>query len=67
MVSVLPSSVVDIGFGSLLGQTKDYTTGICYFSAKQAALRSKSNECLSWNHDNMSEWSDMSTHSLLFS
>jgi hypothetical protein len=39
MVSILPSSVVDIGFRSLLGQTKDYTTGICYFSTKQAALK----------------------------
>jgi hypothetical protein len=33
MVSVLNTSVVDCGF--------DYTIGICHFSAKHAALRSK--------------------------
>jgi len=27
-----------------LGQTKDYKTGICCFSAKRAALRRKSND-----------------------
>jgi hypothetical protein len=44
MVSVLPSSGVDRGFGFRLGQTKDYNFGICCFSTKQAALRSKSND-----------------------
>jgi hypothetical protein len=34
MVSVLASSVVDREFESWSGQTKDYKTGICYFSAK---------------------------------
>ena len=38
MVSVLASSVVDREFESWSGQTKDYKTGICYFSAKHAAL-----------------------------
>ena len=38
MVSMLTSSVVDGGFESLSGQTKDYEIGICCFSAKHAAL-----------------------------
>ena len=37
MVSVLASSVVDFGFESWSGQTKDYKIGICCFSAKHAA------------------------------
>jgi hypothetical protein len=59
MVSVLPSSGVDRGFGFRLGQTKDYNFGICCFSTKQAALRSKSNDWLARNQDNVSEWGDM--------
>ena len=46
-------------------QTKDYKTGICCFSAKNAALRSKSKDWLAWNHDNVSKCSDMSTSKLL--
>ena len=42
MVGVLASSVVDRGFESRSSQTKDYKIGICYFSAKHAALRRKS-------------------------
>ena len=38
MVSVLASSVVDRGFESRSGQTKDYEIGICCFSSKHAAL-----------------------------
>ena len=49
MVGVLVSSVVDRGFEPQLGKTKDYKIGICCFSAKHAALRSKSKDwlCLS--------------------
>jgi hypothetical protein len=39
MVSVLAPSAIDRGFEPWSGQTKDYKFGICYFSAKQAALR----------------------------
>jgi hypothetical protein len=46
MVSVLTSSVVDRGFKSRSGQTKDYKIGICCFSAKYAALRRKSKDWL---------------------
>jgi hypothetical protein len=36
-----------------MGQTKDYEIGICYFSAKQAALRRKSKDWLAQNRDNV--------------
>ena len=38
MVRVLASSVVDRGFDPRSCQTKDYTIGICCFSAKHSAL-----------------------------
>jgi hypothetical protein len=67
MVSVLALSVVDRGFEPWSGQTKDYKTGICCFSAiKHAALRRKSKDWLAQNQNNVSEWSNMSTHRLLF-
>jgi hypothetical protein len=59
MVSVLTMSVVDNGFEHRLGQTKDYKTGICCFSAKHAALRKKSKVWLARNQDNVFEWGDM--------
>jgi hypothetical protein len=46
MVSMLASSVVDRGFEPRSGQTKDYKSGICCFSAKHAALRRKIKEVL---------------------
>ena len=66
MVSVLASSAIDRGFDPRSGQTKDYKIGICCFSAKQAALRRKSKDCLARNQDNVSEWGDMSIRGLLF-
>ena len=39
---------------------------ICFFSAKHAALRRKSKDCLARNRDNVSEWGDMSIRELLF-
>jgi len=66
MVSVLTSSAIDREFEPLLGQTKDYKIGICFFSAKHAVLRRKSKDWLAWNQNNVSEWSDMSTRGLLF-
>jgi hypothetical protein len=63
---MLTSSVVDRGFDLWSGQTKDYKIGVCCFSAKHAALRSKSKDGLAWNQNNVSEWSNMSTHGLLF-
>ena len=66
MVSVLASSVVDRGFEPRSGQIKDYTIGLCCFSAKYAALRSMSKDWLARYQNNVSEWSDMSTRGLLF-
>ena len=66
MVSVLVSSAVDRGIDPRSCQTKDYKIGICCFSAKHTALRSKSKDWLARNHNNVSEWSDMSTRGLLF-
>ena len=66
MISVLSSSAVDRGFAPQSGQIKHYTIGICFISAKHAALRRKSKDWLARNHKNMSELSDMSTHGLLF-
>jgi hypothetical protein len=65
IVSVLASSPVGRVFEPRSGQTKDYTIGICYFSAKHAALRRKSKDWLA-RSQNVSEWSDMSTRGLLF-
>jgi hypothetical protein len=42
------------------GQTKDYTIGVCCFSAKHAALRKKSNSEFARNQKNVSEWNNMS-------
>jgi hypothetical protein len=66
MVSVLVSSVVDRGFEARSGQTKDYTIGICCFSAKHATFRIKNKDWLARNQDKVSEWSDMSMRGLLF-
>ena len=66
MVSVLASSAVYHGFEPRSGQTKDYAIGVCYFSAKHVALRRKSKDWLTRNQNNVSEWSDISTHGLLF-
>ena len=58
--------MVDRGLKLRSGQTKDYKIGICYFSAKHAALRRKSKDGLARNQNNVSEWNDMSTRGLLF-
>jgi hypothetical protein len=60
MVSVLALSAVDRGFESQSGQTKDYTIGICCFSAKYATLRRKRKYWVAWNQNNVCEWNDIS-------
>jgi hypothetical protein len=65
MVIVIASSVVDGGFDHRSGQTKDHEIGMCCFSAKHAALRKKSKYWFVRNQNNVSEWTDMSTHWLL--
>ena len=67
MLTVLSSNAVDRGFETQSGQTtKDYTIGICCFSAKQAGLRRKSKYWFARNQNNVSECSDMSTLGVLF-
>ena len=66
MVNVRTSSAVDRASEPQSGQTQDYKIGICYFSAKHAALSSKSKDWFARNQNNVSEWSDMSTWGLLF-
>ena len=66
MVSMLASSAVDRGFKSQSGQIKDYEIGTCCFSAKHTALKIKSKDWFLQNQDNVSVWSNMSTHGLLF-
>jgi hypothetical protein len=50
LASVLASSVVDHGFENLLGQTKDYEIGICCYSVKHVALRSKNKDYMKDKH-----------------
>ena len=66
MVSMLTSNSVDRRFEPRSCQTKDYEIGMCCFSAKHTALRRKSKDWLAQNQNNVSEWSDMSTHGPLF-
>jgi hypothetical protein len=66
MLSVLASSAVYHGLEPRSGQTKDYKIGICCFSAKHAALRSKSKDWLARNQNDVFEWSDMSIRGLWF-
>ena len=66
MVSVLALSAVDRRLEPRSGQTKYYTIGICYFSAKHAALKSKSKNWVALNQNNVSDWSDISIPGLLF-
>ena len=67
MVIVLASSAVDRGFEPLSGQNKNYTIGICYFSAKHVALRRKRKDWLARNQDNVSEWGRHAYTSTCFS
>jgi hypothetical protein len=54
--------VVDRGFAPQSGNSKDYTIGICCFSAKHAvALRRKSKDWLARNQDNMQIIANIST------
>jgi len=66
IVIMLALSVVDCGLE--LDHTKDNEIGIFYSPTKHAALRREreNNNWLARNQDNVSEWSDTSTHKLLF-
>jgi hypothetical protein len=66
MVNMFASSVIDPWVFTPSGSEKDYAIGICCFSAKQAALRSKRRYRQVRNSNNLSERSDMSIRELLF-
>jgi predicted LPLAT superfamily acyltransferase len=62
---MLTSRAVDRGTRPRSDLTKgEY--GICGFLAKDTSLRRKSKDWLARNQYNVPEWSDMSTHGLLF-
>ena len=63
MVRMLASIVVDGGFEPTSGQTNDYKIGICCFSVKHTA----SKDWLAWNHNNVSEWGEMSNRKTVVS
>jgi hypothetical protein len=67
MVSMHTSSAEELGFKPRYGQAKNYNIGICCFSTKHSALRSKSKDWLARNQNNVSEWSDMSTQRIVVS
>jgi hypothetical protein len=58
MVSVLATCVVDHGFKSKSGKTRDYKIDSCCFFGKHPALR------FARNQDNVSVWSTMPIHGL---
>ena len=58
MVSLLTLSDVDCRFETWYSQNKDYTIGICCFSAKHTVLKSKRKDWLALNQVYVSEWSD---------
>jgi hypothetical protein len=60
MVSALVSSTVCLGFESHSALPITINGYVC-FSAKHAALRSKSKDWLVRNQDNVSKWRDMPT------
>ena len=63
----LPLTVVQflLIVSSSCGQIKDHQIDNCCFSVKYEALRSKIKDWLAGNQDNVSEWSNISTHWLL--
>jgi outer membrane protease len=65
---MLAINTIDREFEPWSGLTKDHKigTGIYCFSSQNTPLRSKNKDWLAHNQDNVSEWSDMSTHERLF-
>ena len=54
-----------VGSRSSQVKIKYYKIGICCFSVNHKGLRSKNKDWLTRNQNNVSEWSDMSTHRML--
>lgn len=64
IVLVPKMEIVRLVPGSL--ETNYYKIGICEFYVKYKTVRNKNRYCFVRNKDSVSEWSDMSIHSLLF-
>jgi hypothetical protein len=54
------SSAIDRGFEPQSAQIQDFKIGMCYFFAKQAALKRKNKDWLARNQNNVSEWNVVS-------
>ena len=52
---------LECGFENRSGQPNDNKIGICCFSDKFAAIRSKSSDLLTRNQNNVPKWSNVST------
>ena len=62
MVSVLASNEVHRAFEPRSGQTKVYIIGICCISAMHAALMNECKDWLTWNQNNVCQWSVSVSH-----
>jgi hypothetical protein len=65
MVSVLSSSTEVCEFEPQLSQTKDYKISICCFSIEHATLRSKCKDWMARNQNNVLEWNNITTHTVV--
>ena len=66
MASVLASTAVYSWFESQSDHTKDDKIYIRCFTAKDTALKRKSQDCYARNQENVSEWCNMYIRGLLF-
>jgi hypothetical protein len=62
------SGCVDMGPSALLfpGVYNAIKTAFCCFFTKHTSLKGKNKDWLAGSRDNVSEWSDVSTHRILF-
>ena len=56
-VAIVSMLAFIVEFEPRSGQINDYDIGLCCFSSKHTALRSKSKHCLARNYYNVPEWS----------
>ena len=66
IVSLWPLGQYILGSNPCRVKRKTNKISVCCFSAKHAALRSNSKDCLALNQDNVFDRNDMSTNGLLF-
>jgi hypothetical protein len=66
MVNMRSTSVIDRGFKPVSRQQNTIKLVFATSRLKHAALRNKNKDGLAQNQNNVSKWSDMFTHKLLF-